>query len=125
MTSRRVQKAAAAIRQVVSMSILTELADPRVRDVTVTSVDVTPDLRTARVHVSVMGDETQQRLCLRGLESAAGFLQSKLAKRIETRYTPRLVFELDMGVKKSIEVSEILRRVLPPEPEKPSEEPHG
>ena len=120
MTSRRVQKVAQAIREVVSMSILADLKDPRVRDVTVTYVEVTPDLRQAKVHVSIMGDETKQNLSLRGLESAAGFLQSKIAKRIDTRYTPRLAFMLDLGVKRSIAISQILREVLPQEPTPPS-----
>lgn len=114
MTSRRTQKAAQAIREVVSMAILADLKDPRIRDVTVTSVDVSPDMRQAKIHVSVMGDETKQQLSLRGLQNAAGFLQTKVAKRIDTRYTPRLAFVLDLGVKKSIEISQILQSVLPP-----------
>lgn len=113
MVSRRAQKAAEAIRAVVSTSILQELKDPRVQHVTVTYVEVANDLRHAKVHVSVMGTETQQRLCLRGLQSAAGFLQSRLADRIEMRYTPRLQFFLDQGVKRSIEIATILREVLP------------
>lgn len=105
------------------MAILTDIKDPRVQDVTVTYVEMTPDMRQAKVHVSVMGNETKQRLSLAGLKSAAGFLQSKVAKRIETRYTPRLEFVLDMGVKKSIEIAEILQRVLPPaEPEPQADE---
>ena len=114
MSSRRAQKAAEAIREVVSMAILTELKDPRVRDVTVTYVEVSSDLRHAKVHVSVMGDETQQKLSLRGLQSAAGFLQAKIAEQLEMRYTPRLNFLLDQGVKRSIEIAQILREVLPP-----------
>jgi ribosome-binding factor A len=115
MSTRRVQKVAEAIREVVSMSILTELQDPRVRDVTVTGVEASGDLRFAKVMVSVMGDETRQNLTLRGLQSAAGFLQSKIAERIDLRYTPRLTFVLDQGVKHSIAVAQILREVLPPE----------
>jgi ribosome-binding factor A len=115
MSSRRTQKAAEAVREVVSMAILTDLKDPRIRDVTVTYVEVSPDIRQAKVHVSVMGDETKQKLSLRGLQNAAGFLQSKVAKRIDTRYTPRLVFVLDLGVKRSIEISQILQSVLPNE----------
>lgn len=114
MTSRRLLRAAEAIREVVSTAILAELKDPRVKDVTVTQVEVSPDMRHAKVHVSVMGDQTRQNLSLRGLQSAAGFLQSKLNERIDTRYTPRLQFVLDQGVKKSIQVAEILRQVLPP-----------
>ena len=113
MPSRRVQKAAEAIREVVSMSILAELNDPRVQGVTVTYVEVTGDMRQAKVHVSVMGDDKEQELCLHGLRSSAGFLQSKCAKRINTRYTPRLQFVLDQGVKKSIEISKLLDSVLP------------
>lgn len=114
MNTRRTQKAAQAIREVVSMAILTEMNDPRVQDVTVTYVEVAPDMRQAKVHVSVRGNETKQRLSLQGLRSAAGYLQAKLASRIETRYTPRLEFVLDLGVKKSIEMAQILERVLPP-----------
>lgn len=114
MSSRRVQKAAEAVREVVSWAILTELSDPRVKDVTVTYVEMSGDLRQAKVHVSIMGDDAKQALVLRGLQHAAGFLQSKLASRIDTRYTPRIEFFLDLGVKKSIEVARILKEVLPP-----------
>ena len=111
MNSRRSQKAAQAVREVVGTSILRDLKDPRIENVTVTHVEVAPDMRTARVYVSVMGDESQQKLCLRGLQHAAGFLQAKVAKRIDTRYTPVLKFVLDHGVKKSIEMNEILESV--------------
>ncbi len=111
MTSRRLLKAAEAIREVVSMAILTELRDPRVQNVTVTAVEVAPDMRTAKVMVSVMGTEGQQHMCLNGLNRSAGFLQSKIAKRIDTRYTPRLTFELDEGVKKSLEMARILHEI--------------
>jgi len=108
MTSRRVLKVAEAVREVVSMAILTDLQDPRISGVTVTFVEVTPDLREAKVHVSIRGDENQQRLSLHGLRSAAGYLQQKVGNRIETRYTPKLRFELDLGVKKSLEITRIL-----------------
>jgi len=111
------QKAAQAIREVVGTSILRDLMDPRIQNVTVTNVEVSRDMRRARVYVSVMGDEKKQQLCLYGLQHAAGFLQSKVAKRIDTRYTPVLKFVLDMGVKKSIEINEILQSVLPDQDE--------
>jgi len=113
MSSRRILKAAEAIREVVSMAILTDLRDPRVAGVTVTYVEVSPDMRQAKVHVSIMGDEAQQRLCLHGLRSSAGFLQSKISDRIDTRYTPRLQFHLDQGVKKSLAISQMLQELLP------------
>jgi len=125
MSSRRLEKAAAAIREVVSMAILAELKDPRIRDVTVTYVEVSPDLRHAKVHVSVMGDDAHQKLSLRGLQSAAGFLQAKIAERIDIRYTPRLSFLLDQGVKRSIAVAQILQQVLPPEKAAPEDEESG
>lgn len=115
MSSRRVLKAAQAIREVVSMAILTEIKDPRVSDVTVTFVEVSPDMRAAKVHVSVMGDEKKQQLCLRGLQNSAGFLQSKIGNRVETRYVPRIQFELDQGIKNSMIVTRILEEVLPTE----------
>ncbi len=117
MSSRRVLKAAQAIREVVSMAILTEIKDPRVSDVTVTFVEVSPDMRAAKVHVSVMGDEKKQQLCLRGLQNSAGFLQSKVGNRIETRYIPRIQFELDQGIKNSMIVTRILEEVLPKDPQ--------
>jgi ribosome-binding factor A len=113
MTSRRVQKSAQAIREVVSMAILADLKDPRIEGVTVTYVEVSPDMRVAKVHVSVMGDDSAGQLCLHGLQSAAGYLQQKIARRIDTRYTPRLRFELDLGVKKSIAIAKMLHDVLP------------
>jgi ribosome-binding factor A len=113
MSSRRVLKVAEAIREVVSMAILTELRDPRIQDVTVTYVEVSSDLRYAKVHVSVMGDEAKEKLSLRGLRNSAGFLQQKISKRVDTRYTPRLKFVLDRGVKHSLEVSRILGELLP------------
>lgn len=113
MSSRRILKAAEAIRQVVSTAILLELRDPRVSDVTVTRVEVSPDMRYAKVHVSVMGDEAKQKLCLKGLQNSAGFLQQKVNEGIDTRYVPRLQFVLDQGVKNAAAVAAILREVLP------------
>jgi ribosome-binding factor A len=114
MSSRRTAKVAEAVREQVSTTILFGLKDPRVKNVTVTRVEVSSDLRSAKVYVSVMGDEKTQRLTLRGLESARGFLQAKLAERVQIRYTPVLHFQLDQGVKRSIEASRLLREVLPP-----------
>jgi len=113
MSSRRVLKVAQAIREVVSLGILMDLKDPRVSDVTVTFVEVSGDLRHAKVHVSVMGDETKQKLCLRGLESSRGFLQKKVGNRVDTKYVPQIHFALDKGIKHSMVVTKILDEVLP------------
>ncbi|MFO0913702.1 MAG: 30S ribosome-binding factor RbfA [Pirellulales bacterium] len=122
MKSRRLLKAASAIREVVSTAILLELRDPRVRNVTVTGVEVAPDMRLAKVYVSVMGDERQQTLTMHGLKNSAGFLQQQIGEKIDTRYIPRLEFVLDKGVKNSLDVARILREVLPADPDGPAAE---
>ena len=103
MSSRRVLKVAEAIREVVAMAILTEIRDPRVQDVTVTFVEVSSDLRQAKVHVSVMGDEKKQDLCLHGLNSSSGFLQQKINQRVHIlRYrTLRIMIRMLKDKKRS------------------------
>jgi len=123
MSSRRLLKAAEAIREVVSMAIITELRDPRVQNVTVVGVEVTPDMREAKVLVSIMGTEAQQRTVLKGLQNSVGFLQSKIADRIETRYIPRLSFVMDDGVKKSVAVQQILEQTAKEREGKATNEP--
>ena len=110
-TSRRLLKAAEAIREVVATAILTELRDPRVQDVTVISVEVTPDMREAKVSVSVMGGEKKKENAIRGLQNSAGFLQSKIANRIDARYTPKLQFELNKGAENAMVVGELLAKI--------------
>src|SRR5262249_20360397 len=70
------------------------------------------DLQHAKVYVSVMGTEKEQKLTLRGLEHAAGFVQSKLADRLQTRFTPVITFVLDQGVKRSIEMTRLINEAL-------------
>ncbi|QEG43337.1 30S ribosome-binding factor RbfA [Roseimaritima ulvae] len=111
MTSRRLLKAAEAIREVVATAILTDLRDPRIQDVTVVGVKVSADMREAKVLVSVRGDEAQERLSLRGLQHSAGFLQAKIADRIDSRYIPKLRFEIDKGTRSALEVGELLDRL--------------
>ena len=109
--SRRTERLSRAIREVVSSTILFELRDPRVKNVTVLDVDVAGDMRSAKVRVSVLGDERAETLAIHGLHAARGFLQSKIGDRVELRYTPLLSFELDDSVKKSLEASRILREI--------------
>lgn len=109
MNSRRMAKASEAIRETVSTVVLFELRDPRIKNVTVLSADVSPDLRAAKIYVSVMGDAKAQSLAMHGLDSARGFIQSKIADRLQTKNTPIIRFVLDPSVKKSIEVSRALQ----------------
>ncbi len=115
MTTRRIAKASEAIRESVSTTILFELKDPRVKNVTVIRAEAAPDMRTAKVYISVMGDAKKQSLCLHGLESARGFIQAKLADRLQTRYTPVLRFVIDPGIHLSGETARLLNAVIEPE----------
>ncbi|MFM7167409.1 MAG: 30S ribosome-binding factor RbfA [Planctomycetaceae bacterium] len=112
MSARRTARVASMVREVVSSAILSELRDPRIRNVTVLGAEVSPDLRLARVRISVMGDEKTAALTMHGLNSAKGYLQSRVGEYIRSRYTPELRFELDEGVRKSVEASAIIREAL-------------
>jgi len=109
MKHHRMARIAEVVREVAATTILLELRDPRVKQVTVTRAEVSADLQHATVYVSVMGSEREQQLALHGLKSAAGFIQAKLADRLQTRYTPVVKFVPDRGVKNALEVDRILR----------------
>ena len=85
--------------------------------------EVSADLQHAKIYVSVMGTPKEQDLCLHGLRHSAGFIQSKLANRLKTRFTPVITFVLDEGVKKSIEVSRLINEALAQSAPKVEEEP--
>jgi ribosome-binding factor A len=112
MKPHRLERVAEVIREVASETILFEVKDPRVRGVTVTRAEVSGDLQHAKVYVSVMGSAGEQNLCLHGLNHASGFIQSKLATRMKTRFTPVIHFILDQGVKNSIEISRLINEAL-------------
>ncbi|MCX7410660.1 MAG: 30S ribosome-binding factor RbfA [Planctomycetales bacterium] len=88
------------------------LRDPRVKNVTVLGAEVAQDLRAAKIFVTVMGDAKAQSLAMHGLNSARGFIQSKVADRLQTKHTPIISFVLDPSVKKSIEISRALHGLL-------------
>jgi ribosome-binding factor A len=100
-----------AVRAVLSESISTQLQDPRVGFVTVTGVKTSPDLRHARVYVSVLGDEAAREASLEGLRSAHGFLQSRLAAELVLKHTPALTFEYDESVVRGMRLSQLLDEV--------------
>jgi ribosome-binding factor A len=97
------------VRETVANAILFELKDPRVKNVTVTRAEVSGDLQHAKIFVSIMGTEKEQQLTMHGLKSAAGFLQTKVASQLTTRYVPHITFVLDEGVKKSVEIARMIR----------------
>ena len=112
MKSHRLARVSEAIREVASETILFELNDPRVKGVTVTRAEVSGDLQHAKVFVSLMGSEGEQKLTMHGLRNATGFVQSKLAKRLQTRFTPVVQFVIDEGVKKSLEMTRLIHEAL-------------
>jgi len=112
MKAHRLARVAEVIREVASETILFEVRDPRVKGVTVTRAEISGDLQHAKVHVSIMGSPKEQDLCMHGLRHAAGFVQSKLAGRLQTRFTPVVQFVLDKGVKNSIEVTRLINEAL-------------
>ena len=121
----RLARVAEVVREVASETILFELQDPRIKNVTVTRAEVSADLQHAKVFVSIMGTEREQNLCMHGLRSSAGFVQSRLGGRLKTRFTPTVTFIKDEGVKKSIEVTRLINEALAqsrPDGEKPDAE---
>src|SRR5947209_12877404 len=112
MKTHRLARVAEIVREVAASTILFELKDPRVKNVTVTRAEVSADLQHAKVYVSIMGSEKEQTLCLHGLRHSAGFVQSKVGTRLKTRFTPQIQFVLDQGVKNSIEITRLINEAL-------------
>ena len=95
MPSRRIEKVNRAILETLSSAILFDLRDPRVKNVTILNVETTGDIKESKVRVGVRGDAKVQSLTLHGLDSSRGFLQSKIAERLQTKSTPILKFILE------------------------------
>ncbi len=100
-----------ALREVLSARIAGGVKDPRVGFVTVTAVDTSPDLRHARVYVSVLGDEEERAETMAGLESSRGFLQAGIARELRIKHTPALVFARDEALERGMRISELLDEV--------------
>jgi ribosome-binding factor A len=97
-----------AVRAVLSAAIASDLQDPRVGFVTVTSVKTSPDLRHARVSVSVLGDDAKRADSLEGLRSAHGYLQLRLASELRLKHTPTLTFDYDESIDRGMRITELL-----------------
>jgi ribosome-binding factor A len=110
MTSGRMRRVDEAVREVLSAAITQEMKDPRVGFVTVTAVETSPDLRHARVFVSVLGDEAQRERSLDGLRAAHGFLQRRLNQELRIKHTPTLDFIYDDSVDRSLRIQSLLER---------------
>jgi ribosome-binding factor A len=97
-----------AVRAVLSDAITKDLKDPRIGFVTVTGVRTSPDLRHARVYVSVLGEESVRETTLEGLRSAHGYLQGRIADELSLKRTPALSFEYDPSIDRGMRISELL-----------------
>ena len=98
--------------------ILRELKDPRIGFVTVTQVELTGDLREAKIYVSIMGSEQQIKDCWQGLQSALGFIRREIGRRIRLRYTPEISFALDKSLDYSAHIQELLLKIKTEEQQK-------
>ena len=99
-----------AVREVLSARLVEGLKDPRIGFVTVTSVDTSPDLRHARVYVSVLGSEEERSASLEGLTASHGFLQARLNQELHMKRTPRLEFVYDYSVDRGMRISELIEK---------------
>jgi ribosome-binding factor A len=108
MPTARMRRVNEVIREVLGSAIATEVKDPRIGFVTVTDVDTSPDLRAARVFVSVLGTDEEREETLAGLASAHGFLQGRINAELRLKRTPALSFHYDETVERGIRVSELL-----------------
>jgi ribosome-binding factor A len=108
----RMRRVNEAIKEVLSEAI-GSLLDPRIGFVTVTGVETSPDLRHARVFVSVLGSERKRERSLEGLASAHGVLQARLADELRMKRTPQLVFEYDPTVERGVRISQLIDELAP------------
>jgi ribosome-binding factor A len=103
-----------AVRQVLSEAV-GDLKDPRIGFVTVTGVETAPDLRHARVFVSVLGPDRQREATLRALSAAHGVLQARIGGELRLKRTPQLTFEYDPSVERGVRVSQMIDELVPDE----------
>ncbi len=108
MALRRADRVADLVRAAVAELILRELKDPRIGLVTLTQVDMTDDLRHARIYFSMVGPEDARQRSLAGLRSAAGFLRREVGRRLKLRFAPEIVFVLDPVPERAQRLSELL-----------------
>ena len=114
MGGHRADQVGALVREEIMQIIRRDLKDPRIGFVSITGVRMSPDLRLARVRISVLGDETEQKDTLAGLRSATGLIRHELGRRLENlKFSPEIRFELDPSIEYSVRISQRLREVLP------------
>ncbi len=113
MPGARMRRVNEAIREVVSTHIAGDLADPRIGFVTVTAVDTTPDLRQARVYVTVLGAEEAREQALTGLSASSGYLQAQIGSELTMKRTPLLEFRYDDSTDRGMRISQLIDEAAP------------
>ncbi|MFC1699131.1 30S ribosome-binding factor RbfA [Candidatus Omnitrophota bacterium] len=111
MSSARLERVAEQIKKEISVILQEELNDPRIGFVTLTKVELTPDLRQAKVYFSHLGSEKELKDTQVGLKRSAGFIRRLIGQRIRIRYTPEIIFKLDQNIEHGIQISEILDKI--------------
>jgi ribosome-binding factor A len=111
----RMRRVNELMREVIGSAIATELEDPRIGFVTVTSVETSPDLRSARVYVSVLGGDAERDAALAGLRSSHGVLQAMIASQTRIKRTPTLTFHYDETPERGVRISQLLDPASPNE----------
>ena len=119
MPSQRAQRVGESIQKEISALLLRGLNDPRIGFVTITGVEVTPDLHLARVYYTVIGDETVRRNCAAGLKSATPFIRQQLGRQLQMRYTPDLLFQYDSSIDYGNRIESLLREIHHDDGDKP------
>ncbi len=108
MSVRRADRVADLVRAAIAEILLREIKDPRIGLVTLTAVEMSDDLRHARVYFSVVGDDKTRQQSLKGLRSAAGFIRREVGHRLELRFAPEIAFHLDPGPERAQRLAELL-----------------
>ena len=118
----RTNKVADLIRDEGSRLLLRDLRDPRIGFVTITGASVTPDLRSARIFVSVLGDDGAREDSLQALNHAAGFVRRELFRNLRLRHSPSVTFLLDESINRGARIEEVLREIQEDAPDTPEDE---
>ncbi|MEN6521976.1 MAG: 30S ribosome-binding factor RbfA [Armatimonadota bacterium] len=115
--TQRQERVEELLKVEISEILQREMQDPRLGFATITDVKITPDLRHARVFVSIMGDEEKKKAGMKALKSAAGFIRGELGKRVRMRVTPELEFKVDESIERGMRMFELLEQIKKDEPE--------
>lgn len=109
--SLRLARVAELLKEEIGLIINNELKDPRLGLVTVTAVDISADLKSATVHIGVLGSKKEKERSIKALDRSKGFIQGAIGQRLRIKYTPALHFQLDESAERSLRITEILKNI--------------